>query len=66
MNVSKEKELVKRISKLAKQNQDLEARIKDIKELNEKLQKENEKYKNLVSKLKPGKITDITDDNASA
>ncbi len=66
MNVSKEKELVKRISKLAKQNQDLEARIKDIKELNEKLQKENEKYKNLVSKLKPGKITDITDDKASA
>jgi len=56
MSVDKEKKLVQRISKLAKQNQDLEAKIRSLKDLNEKLGKENEKYKNLVSQLKPEKI----------
>jgi len=64
MDVQREKEFVKRISKLAKQNQDFETKIRSLKELNEKLIKENEKYKSLVSQLKPGQMSDIKDTKA--
>ena len=56
MNQAKEKELVKRIAKLAKQNQDLENQIKNLHNLSEKLSKENEKYKALISQLEPDQL----------
>jgi class 3 adenylate cyclase len=56
MNQAKEKELVKRIAKLAKQNQELENQIKNLHNLSEKLSKENEKYKALISQLEPDQL----------
>jgi adenylate cyclase len=44
-------ELVKRISRLAKQNQDLEEHIKRLEKMNEKLNRDIEKYKSLSEKL---------------
>jgi len=56
MNQTKEKELVKRIAKLAKLNQDLENQVKNLHTLSEKLSRENEKYKALISQLKPDQL----------
>ena len=47
-------ELIKRIAKLAKQNQELEVLIKKLEKTNEKLARENEKIKALYEKLSPG------------
>jgi class 3 adenylate cyclase len=44
-------ELVKRISRLVKQNQDLEEQLKKLKRINEKLAGEIEKYKSFSDKL---------------
>ncbi len=46
-------ELVKRIARLAKQNQDLEERIKDLEKINEKLLRDNQKIKTLYEKVSP-------------
>lgn len=56
MRQNKEKELVRRIAKLAKQNQELENQIKNLHTLSEKLSKENEKYKALIAQLKPDQL----------
>ncbi|NOY38208.1 MAG: HD domain-containing protein [Chlorobi bacterium] len=56
MSLSKEKELVKRIAKLAKQNQELETQIKTLQKHNEKLMRENEKQKALLESLSPGLV----------
>lgn len=53
MSITKEKELVKRIAKLAKQNQELETQIKQLQKQNEKLMRENEKQKALLESLSP-------------
>ena len=53
MSVNKEKELVKRIAKLAKLNQELETQIKTLQKQNEKLMRENEKQKALLEQLSP-------------
>jgi adenylate cyclase len=45
MAVTNNEELVRRIAKLAKQNQDLEDHIKKLEKINEKLIRENEKIK---------------------
>jgi adenylate cyclase len=44
-------ELVKRIAKLAKQNQDLEEHVKKLLKINEKLSRDVEKYKELSEKV---------------
>ena len=44
-------ELVKRISRLVKQNQDLEEQLKKLEKTNEKLTRDIEKYKSLSEKL---------------
>jgi class 3 adenylate cyclase len=44
-------ELVKRISRLVKQNQDLEEQLKKLKKINDKLTADIEKYKSLSEKL---------------
>ena len=44
-------ELVKRIAKLAKQNQDLEEYIKKLEKMNEKLSRDVEKYKTLLGQI---------------
>lgn len=56
MNNSKEKELVKRIAKLAKQNQELEELLKRLQRKNEKLIRENEKAKEILEKVSPDKL----------
>jgi adenylate cyclase len=47
-------ELVKRISRLARQNQELEEHLKRLEKQNEKLTRENEKQKALIDRISPG------------
>ncbi len=56
MDNSKENELVKRIAKLAKQNQELEELLKKLHRKNEKLIQENERAKEILEKVSPGKL----------
>lgn len=56
MTNSKEKELVKRIAKLAKQNQELEELVRKLQRKNEKLIRDNEKVKAVLENLSPGKL----------
>lgn len=58
MTVARNKELVKRIARLAKQNQELEEHIKKLEKLNERLTKENEKIKALYEKISPEGLRD--------
>ena len=51
-----EKELVKRIAKLAKQNQELEFKFKELQKQSEKLIRDNEKHKALMEQLAPDKL----------
>lgn len=53
MTITNKEELVKRIAKLAKQNQELEELIKKLRKQNEKLTKDNERVKALYEKLSP-------------
>jgi len=53
MDKNKESELVKRIAKLAKQNQDLENQVKELLKENEKLTQDLEKRKALLDTLTP-------------
>ncbi len=53
MDKNKESELVKRIAKLAKQNQDLENQVKELLKENEKLIQDLEKRKALLDSLTP-------------
>jgi len=59
MKLQKEKELVQRIAKLVKQNQNLENKLKDYQKLQEKLSRENEKFKALLSQIEPGQLSDL-------
>jgi adenylate cyclase len=61
MAVSNKEEFVKRIARLAKQNQDLEEQLKNLEKLNEKLTGENEKVKALYEKLSPESLKDASD-----
>ena len=61
MAVTKNEEFVKRIARLAKQNQDLEMQIKKLEKLNEKLTRDNEKIKALYDKLSPDGIKEPGD-----
>lgn len=61
MAVSNKEEFVKRIARLAKQNQDLEEQLKNLEKLNEKLTRENEKVKALYEKLSPESLKDASD-----
>ncbi len=56
MKQEKEKELVRRIAKLAKQNQKLRNKLKELQDLSEKAGKENEKFKALLSQIDPDKL----------
>ena len=47
MTITNKDELLKRIAKLAKQNQELEELIKKLRKQNEKLTKDNERVKAL-------------------
>lgn len=58
MAVTNNEELVRRIAKLAKQNQDLEEQLKNMIKLNEKLSKDNERLKANAEKLSPGRLRD--------
>jgi class 3 adenylate cyclase len=59
MAASDNEELVKRIAKLAKQNQDLEGHFKELEKLNEKLIRENERIRALYEKLSPEGLTEM-------
>lgn len=54
MPVIDNEELIKRIARLAKQNQDLEEHIKQLEKINERLIRENDKIKALYEKAVPG------------
>jgi class 3 adenylate cyclase len=58
MTVTRNKELVKRIARLAKQNQELEEHIKKLEKLNERLLRDNEKLKVLYEKISPEVLKD--------
>src|SRR5664279_16171 len=53
MSMNNREALVKRIARLAKQNQELEERIKDLEKINEKLLRDNQKIKTLYEKVSP-------------
>lgn len=53
MTITNKEELLKRIAKLAKQNQELEELIKKLRKQNEKLTKDNERVKAFYEKLSP-------------
>src|SRR5664279_4297968 len=53
MPVTNIEELVKRIARLAKQNQELEENIKNLEKMNEKLVRDYEKIKALYEKAAP-------------
>ena len=53
MSATKKEELVKRIARLAKQNQDLEEHIRNLEKMNEKLTRDNENIKALYEKASP-------------
>lgn len=56
MDQDKEKEFLKRIAKLAKQNQELEDQVKKLIKENEKISQNLEKKKELLSNLSPEQI----------
>lgn len=56
MDINKEQELVRRIKRLAKQNQDLEELIKKLQKENEKLMRQHEKHKALLESLSTEEI----------
>ena len=58
MTVNTNAELIKRIARLVRQNQDLEAHIRQLEEMNESLRREYEKSRTLIEKLRPGGIGD--------
>ena len=59
MKQEKEKELVRRIAKLAKQNQKLRNKLKELQDFSEKAGKENEKFKALLSQIDPDKLSGL-------
>jgi adenylate cyclase len=61
MSVIKNAELVKRIARLARQNQDLEDHIKDLERLNEQLVRDNQKIKALYDKISPAGMKETGD-----
>ena len=61
MSVIKNAELVKRIARLARQNQDLEDHIKDLERLNEQLVRDNQKIKALYEKISPEGLKETGD-----
>lgn len=62
MAVSNNEELVKRIARLAKINQELEDQLKKLEKSNEKLVRENEKLKSLSQNILPGGISESLGD----
>ncbi|MEA1886985.1 MAG: adenylate/guanylate cyclase domain-containing protein [Bacteroidota bacterium] len=56
MGKESQEKLIKRIAKLAKQNQDLEEKLKKLQKENEKLLRQNEKQKALLEKVSPGDL----------
>ncbi len=58
MDHSQEKEFIKRISTLVRQNKLLSEQLKDLSDKNEKLSKKLDKYGSIISRLKPEQISE--------
>lgn len=56
MSSTEKEELVKRIARLAKQNQEIEEHIRKLEKINEKLTRDNDKIKALYEKGSPGGV----------
>lgn len=61
MSMNNSEALVKRIARLAKQNQELEERIKNLEKINEKLLRDNQKIKTLYEKVSPDGLKESGD-----
>jgi adenylate cyclase len=59
MEVNNNEELLKRIARLVRQNQELEENLKILEKLNEKLLSENEKFKSYKEKIAPDTLPDF-------
>ena len=59
MAVSNNEELLKRIARLVKQNQELEENLRTLERLYDKLNRENERFKALNEKMSPDGLKDI-------
>ena len=59
MAVSNNEELLKRIARLVKQNQELEENLRTLERLYEKLNRENEKFKALNEKMSPEVLQEV-------
>jgi len=60
MNTESQEQLIKRIARLAKQNQALEERIKNLLKENEKLLVQNEKQKALLDRVAPADLKKVS------
>lgn len=58
MDQSQEKEFVKRIATLVKQNKLLSEQLKDVSDKNDKLSKKLDKYESIISRLRPEQIAE--------
>jgi adenylate cyclase len=59
MAVSNNEELLKRIARLVKQNQELEENLRTLERLYDKLNRENERFKALNEKMSPDVLKDV-------
>ena len=62
MDHPKEQKLIRRVAKLAKQNQYLKNKLKELQDLSEKISRENEKLNSLLSQISPDQLSGLKKD----
>ncbi len=65
MDHQKEDKLIRRVAKLAKQNQNLKNKLKELQTLSEKISRDNEKLNSLLSQIKPGQLSGLKKEEKS-
>lgn len=59
MDHPKEQKLIRRVAKLAKQNQHLKNKLKELQDLSEKISRDNEKLNSLLSQISPDQLSGL-------
>lgn len=59
MDQLKEEKLIRRIAKLAKQNQHLKNKLKELQNVSEKISRDNEKLNSLLSQINPDQLSGL-------